>query len=203
MGIYKYLIVILVLIFPLSNEVYARPISWSGGSTFMYKTDSMKSSYYYHYSPLYRYSLGVEYVNDRHFNDQYFNLRGTYLLDRENTKSSQRNFYITGGLSTKSSDNFIYGIQGDWETRRVYSAISHTNQHTKTKDFSESEIQLGIAPYLGEYDDLHSWIMVKAKKNTIDNDWNVYPFVKFFKGDFLIELGTKNSHWDIHYMIRF
>jgi len=138
MGIYKYLIVILVLIFPLSNEVYARPISWSGGSTFMYKTDSMKSSYYYHYSPLYRYSLGVEYVNDRHFNDQYFNLRGTYLLDRENTKSSQRNFYITGGLSTKSSDNFIYGIQGDWETRRLYSAISHTNQHTKTKDFSEN-----------------------------------------------------------------
>ena len=45
--------------------------------------------------------------------------------------------------------------------------------------------------------------MVKAKKNTIDNDWNVYSFVKFFKGDFLIELGTKNSHWDIHYMIRF
>ena len=86
MGIYKYLIVLLVLIFPLSNEVYARPISWSGGSTFMYKTDSMKSSYYYHYSPLYRYSLGVEYVNDRHFNNQYFNLRGTYLLDRENTK---------------------------------------------------------------------------------------------------------------------
>ena len=87
MGIYKYLIVILVLIFPLSNEVYSRPISWSGGSTFMYKTDSIKSSYYYHYSPLYRYSIGVEYVNDRHFNDQYFNLRGTYLLDRENTKS--------------------------------------------------------------------------------------------------------------------
>ena len=44
--------------------------------------------------------------------------------------------------------------------------------------------------------------MVKAKKNTIDNSWDVYPFVKFFKGDFLIELGTKNSHWDIHYMIR-
>ena len=142
MGIYKYLIVILVLIFPLSNEVYSRPISWSGGSTFMYKTDSMKSSYYYHYSPLYRYSLGIEYVNDRHFNDQYFNLRGTYLLDRKNTKSSQRNFYITGGFSTKSSDNFMYGIQGDWETRRLYSAFFIQTNIQKLKIFLKVKYSL-------------------------------------------------------------
>jgi hypothetical protein len=49
----------------------------------MYKTNSMYSSYYYHYSPLYKYSLGLEYINDRHFNDQYINLKTTYLLGRK------------------------------------------------------------------------------------------------------------------------
>ena len=203
MGIFNYLIVIFTLMFSLSQEAHSRPISWSGGSTFMYKTDSMKSSYYYHYSPLYDYSLGVEYVNDRYFNEQYFNLKGTYLLNRKNTKSSQRNLYATGGVSIKNSDNFMYGVHGDWETRRIYSSFSHINKHTKAKDYSVSEFQLGIAPYLGEYDDLHSWIMLKTKKDTINNNWNTYPFIKFFKGDFLIELGTKDSNWDLHYMIRF
>ena len=45
--------------------------------------------------------------------------------------------------------------------------------------------------------------MLKAKKDTINNNWDTYPFIKLFKGDFLIEIGTKNSHWDVHYMVRF
>mgnify|MGYP003318614916 CR=1 FL=1 len=70
--------------FSLSQEAHSRPISWSGGSTFMYKTDSMKSSYYYHYSPMYKYSIGVEYMDDKHFKEDYLNLRATYLIDRKN-----------------------------------------------------------------------------------------------------------------------
>ena len=36
-----------------------------------------------------------------------------------------------------------------------------------------------------------------------NNIWETYPFVKFFKGDVLIEIGYKSSHWDVHYMMRF
>tara|TARA_B100001057_G_scaffold363041_1_gene365699 strand:+ start:117 stop:680 length:564 start_codon:yes stop_codon:yes gene_type:complete len=187
----------------MSDLLIARPISWSGGSTFMYKTNSMITSYYYHYSPNYKYSIGGEYVDDKYFDNKYFNIRGTYLLDRNNAKSSQRNLYITAALSTKESDNHYYGIHGDWETRRVFTSFSQIYKHTKTKDYSESELQFGVAPYLGEYNELHSWAMIKAKKETINNNWDIYPYVKIFKGDFLLEIGTKNSHWDIHYMLRF
>jgi hypothetical protein len=63
---------------------------------------------------------------------------------------------------------------------------------------------LGIAPYLGEYGDLHTWLMVKAKKNSIDNDWSVYPMLKLFKGDFLVEIGySKKTNVDAHLMYRF
>ena len=68
---------------------------------------------------------------------------------------------------------------------------------------TENELKLGVAPYLGEYNDLHTWIMVKTKKDTIKNNWETYPIIKFFKGDYLLEVGTKNSHWDVHYMFRF
>ena len=192
-----------IICLSMSDLLIARPISWSGGSTFMYKTNSVITSYYYHYSPNYKYSIGGEYVNDKYFDNEYFNIRGTYLLDRNNTKSSQRNLYITGALSIKESDNFNYGIHGDWETRRVFTSFSHIYKHTETKDYSESELQFGIAPYLGEYNELHSWMMIKAKRDTINNNWDIYPFMKIFKGDFLVEIGTKSSHWDIHYMLRF
>ena len=49
------------------NIAEARPISWSGGSTLMYKSNSMFTSYYYHYSPSYKYSIGAEYIDDKYF----------------------------------------------------------------------------------------------------------------------------------------
>ena len=202
MSIYKNLIFVLIL-FMLSDIVQSRPISWPGGSTIMYKSNNMSSSYIFHYSPTYKYSIGLEYVNDRYFNNQFINLRSTYLLDRHNTKNSQRNIYLTGGISTKNEQDILYGIHGDWETRRLFSSFSFINKHTKEKNYTENEFQLGIAPYLGDYNDLHTWIMLKAKKDTIDNNWEIYPFIKLFQGDFLIELGSKNSHWDVHFVVRY
>lgn len=202
MGIYKNLI-FATMIFMLSDLAQSRPVSWAGGSTIMYRTNSMMSSYTFHYSPTYKYSIGAEYVNDRYFNNHFINLRSTYLLDRHNTKISQRNIYLTGGISTKTNQDFSYGIHGDWETRRLFSSFSLINKHTKEKDYTENEFQLGVAPYLGKYDDIHTWVMLKAKKNTINNNWEIYPFIKLFQGDFLIEVGSKNSHWDVHFIIRY
>ena len=202
MGIYKNLIFATIL-FMLSDLAQSRPVSWSGGSTIIYRTNSMMSSYTFHYSPTYKYSIGAEYVNDRYFNNHFINLRSTYLLDRHNTKISQRNIYLTGGISTKTNQDFSYGIHGDWETRRLFSSFSLINKHTKEKDYTENEFQLGVAPYLGKYDEIHTWVMLKAKKNTINNNWEIYPFIKLFQGDFLIEVGSKNSHWDVHFIIRY
>lgn len=202
MGIYKNLIFATIL-FMLSDLAQSRPVSWAGGSTILYRTNSMMSSYTFHYSPTYKYSIGAEYVNDRYFNNHFINLRSTYLLDRHNTKISQRNIYLTGGISTKTNQDFSYGIHGDWETRRLFSSFSLINKHTKEKDYTENEFQLGVAPYLGKYDDIHTWVMLKAKKNTINNNWEVYPFIKLFRGDFLIEVGSKNSHWDVHFIVRY
>ena len=202
MGIYKNLIFATIL-FMLSDLAQSRPVSWAGGSTILYRTNSMMSSYTFHYSPTYKYSIGAEYVNDRYFNNHFINLRSTYLLDRHNTKISQRNIYLTGGISTKTNQDFSYGIHGDWETRRLFSSFSLINKHTKEKDYTENEFQLGVAPYLGKYDDIHTWVMLKAKKNTINNNWEIYPFIKLFQGDFLIEVGSKNSHWDVHFIVRY
>ena len=73
-----------------------------------------------------------------------------------------------------------------------------------SRNHAEQYYQLGIASYIGEYGDFHTWIMLKSRKNSLIGNWKTYPVFKFFKGDFLIEIGYDSDlDWDIHMMYRF
>ncbi len=62
----------------------------------------------------------------------------------------------------------------------------------------------GVAPYIGDYGDLHTWLMIKVKENSYTNTSSLYPLVKLFKGSALIEFGYSDSaNWDVHLMYRF
>ena len=195
-------IVTIICLVPLGLD--ARPISYSGGSTLMVFTDNMKDSVYYHYSPSYKYSIGIENINDKVFDNNYSYARFTYLLDRKNTEYSQRNLYFQSGISLKGLNNHFYGIHGDWETRRWFAGFGLKQVTNKIKNYKEQYYQLGIAPYLGDYGDFHTWIMIKTKQNSLDNKWSTYPVLKFFKGNVLLEFGyNTDTEWDAHLMYRF
>lgn len=188
----------------MSPILAARPISYSGGSTLMGFSDRYKDSVYYHYSPTFKYSLGIEAITEKQRDSDQAYARATYLLNRKNTRHSQRNLYLHSGLSSRGLDEHFYGVFGDWETRRWFTSFGY--QHTKTRngDYDDQFLQLGVAPYLGEYGDLHTWLMVKARKNTRHDGWAAYPVLKLFKGGFLVEFGYHpKAEWDIHLVQRF
>ena len=193
----------LIILAFLCGIIEARPISYSGGSTIMSNSDNMRDTVYYHYSPTYKYSLGLEAVKDDYFNTDYSYLRFTYLIDRKNTNYSQRNLYFQSGLNSKGFNNNFYGIHGDWETRRWFIGFGYKKISHDSIDYEDKFIQFGLAPYLGEYGDFHTWIMVKSKKNSFSEDWSTFPVLKFFKGNFLIEFGYNDeSEWDSHIVYR-
>ena len=195
---------IILSFFLISNSGETRPISYSGGSTVMTFSDNMKNSIYYHFSPSHKYSLGIETIEDKFFGYNYSYFRFTYLLNRKNTPNSQRNLYFQSGVSSKGFDNFFYGIHGDWETRRLFFGFSLKQVENEKKDYYDQSYQLGFAPYLGNYGDLHTWIMLKTKKNSLRNNWSTYPVLKFFKGNMLMEFGYNDkTEWDLHLMYRF
>ena len=201
MGIYK----IIILSFVLALNVDARPISYSGGSTVMLKSDNMSKSIYYHYSPTYKYSVGIENLEDKFFKKNKNYLRLTYLINRKNTDISQRNLYFQSGVLVDDTDGFFYGIHGDWETRRWFSGFGYKDtKNTFGQDYTDQYIQLGIAPYVGDYGDLHTWIMIKTKKNSLTNTQSTYPELKFFQGPALVKFGySDKTEWDLHFMYRF
>ena len=188
----------------LSFGIDARPISYSGGSTIMAFSDNIKNSIYYHYSPSYKYSIGIENIRDKYFNEDYSYARFTYLINRKNTKSSQRNLYFQSGISSKGFNNYFYGMHGDWETRRLFVGFGLKKTEKKIQDYLEQYYQIGVAPYLGDYGDLHTWVMLKSKKTSVENKWSTYPVLKFFKGNILMEIGYhQKTNLDVHLMYRF
>jgi len=200
-GLYKIIILVFLMVF----NADARPISYSGGTTIMYKSDTFNDSIYLHYSPTYKYSIGLERVNNKFYKNTENYFRFTYLVNRKNTDISQRNLYFQSGVLVDDADGFFYGMHGDWETRRWFSGFGYKDtKNTFGQDYTDQYIQLGVAPYVGDYGDLHTWIMIKTKKNSLTNTQSTYPELKFFKGSTLVKFGySDKTEWDLHLMYRF
>ena len=201
MGIYKIIILVFLMVF----NADARPISYSGGTTIMYKSDTFNDSIYLHYSPTYKYSIGLERAKNKFYKSTENYFRFTYLVNRKNTDISQRNLYFQSGVLVDDTDGFFYGMHGDWETRRWFSGFGYKDtKNTFGQDYTDQYIQLGVAPYVGDYGDLHTWIMIKTKKNSLTNTQSTYPELKFFKGSTLVKFGySDKTEWDLHLMYRF
>lgn len=201
MGIYT---AVLIFFLTMVCGLEARPVSWTQGSTMMIYSNNMKNSVYYHYSPTYNYSFGLELLEDKVFDTSYAYLRATRLLNRRNTKNSQRNLYFRSGVSSKQWASYFFGLQGDWETRRLFVGFKMDQVESDSTDYFDQAYQLGVAPYLGDFGDLHTWLMIKAKKNSVTSEWSVFPLLRLFKRDVMLELGYNNkTSWDAHLMYRF
>ena len=201
MGISKYVLLLFVF---LSADCFARPVSYPGGYTFMFKSNSLRDTAYLHYSATSRNAVGVEAFSDKVSNDDYVYLRYTRLLFRKNHQKSQGNLYLNTGISNDGFDNYFYGIEGDWETRRIFTGFGYKRTETDRIDIEEKYLLAGVAPYIVDYGDLHTWLMVKFKENSYAKTSSLYPVVKLFKGNTLIEFGySDSSNWDIHLMYRF
>ena len=59
------------------------------------------------------------------------------------------------------------------------------------RNYRISIIRLGLL-HIGEYG-ICIWILIKTKVNSLTNKTSTYPVLKFFKGNFLIELGYNNK----------
>ena len=217
-SLYRYFISILfiVLTIILNTVTYARPVSYEDGWTAMMMSDEMSTSVHIHYSPTAFYSIGYRY-EDFETDSFYMNaFQLNNLLYRRNTSDSQANLYLRSGLgiakcyhnSCKSSSQLSYftGIASDWETQRLF--VSYNNRFLDAphiSHFFDHSARLGIAPYIGDYGDLHTWLMVQVDytPNT-DDIWTVTPLIRLFKETNLLELGINNrDHVLLNYVKRF
>ena len=182
----------------VSQCASARPVSYAGGWTLIEETNRQSTRGLIHYTPNRFYSLGLRADWDRQDDIFFVGPQATWLAKRWFGEDHQANLYFWGaaGLADEDgSDGSSFGSQigtiADWETRRLFLSYRASARYYEgiDKTFSQS-LRLGVAPYLGDSGDLHTWLMVELD-NRPDNPepLGITPLIRLFYNSALFEAG--------------
>lgn len=217
----KHLFIYIFYLCLLSVCVHARPISYPGAWTVMQKNNWESSRLHVHYSPKKTYSVGsvIEYFHNSHHKDILAQLN--YLVKRKNTPYTQANIYAKtsiGAKFTPQKQHLVYqaSLDADWESRRYFSSFSTRFSYVNAIDAGSfhHHARIGIAPYVADYGNLHTWFMLQADffpqslANSFEgiyqnNQLIISALCRFFKGIYLFEIGiNENKDLLLNWIVR-
>lgn len=202
----------------LAAPALGKPIAFARGQTVMaeYGGATMTEVQYF-YAPKYWWSGGIGRTTleaeDGSFEREIVYARANLLVKRWNLPNAQANVFLWGGLGEASGDTFAggeltrnAGLQVDYETRRVYSSIKSDLFESDAFSHRIDTLQLGLAPYLHDYDTLASWVVVQGRRYSggIAEDTEAALLVRLFKGGVWVEAGvTDDGHLQAMFMFNF
>lgn len=201
----RFLLYLIGITLLLPQLTWARPVSYGGGTTLMQMNDGDANRLHIHYSPTFRYSLGYkgEYWRDQKW--QFHGLQLNYLTKRWNKPASQANIYLKSSVGIAYSDHETFdsatefagfvGVSTDWENRRFFTSYeSRFYNAGEIERFFSQKARLGVAPYIGDYGDLHTWLMLQVDHHPEKDDpVTLTSLIRLFKGDYLTELGINED----------
>ena len=191
---------------------FAHPVAYKGAWSFMAFNQKDMLDWQVLYSFERNLSLGVDFIHDTmEGEERYFLIpRISWLVHRWNEKDSQANIYVYGGagVGKKDLDYRMAGegaIEADWETRKYY--ISGKATVVAAKDFKTLDVyqlRAGFAPYVGEFDHLHSWLIAQVQyiPSSTEESVRVGPVMRFFYRSALWEVGVSaRGNWTLNFMV--
>lgn len=184
------------------TAAHARPVSYPGGWTAIQLNDMNSHSLNLHYSPTAHYSVGYRAEYWRKEDWQFHGVQVNTLLHRWNMPEAQANLYLktAGGIAFDSGGNSagaagFAGIAGDWENRRFFTSYENRYVEADRLDgFFMQQARVGVAPYIGDYGDVHTWLMMQVDHNpTLEGEELTFtPMVRLFKDVYMAEFGVSH-----------
>ena len=187
----------------------ARPISYPNSWTVMQQYNWEKTTVHIHYSPNAKNSIGFLGAYYEKEKDRLYSLQWNHLIFRKNQKKSQSNLYSKihlGRLNKEISQTNVFhsafNLSYDWETRKHFLLYATEVEYTddiglKSTTFHQ-KARIGIAPYVAPYGKLHTWVMLQFEHHPDDSDSDNHfiltPMLRFFKGDYLCEIGLNSNN---------
>lgn len=178
----------------------ARSVSYPGGVGVMQHNDYVANSVHLNYTINGKDTVGLisEYQRQQDF---WFNtLSYTRVLKRWNQENSQGNLYLTSGAGGAEINNsFKSGgfakLEADWEDRRFY--VAYNSSLTKIENqgsWFRQMARFGVAPYIGNYDDLQSWFILQLNHTPQSHkNFVATPIIRMFKDAYLVEFGVATN----------
>lgn len=122
-----------------------------------------------------------------------------YRVARWNLPEAQANIYVQGGIGSAGSNFFagrqtvgLVGLQVDYETRRIYSALKWHGSYAKDFDYTRTSLSSGFSFYKTEYDEWQPWLILEATRVGGDaKDATEYtPYIRFIHKTLFVEAGA-------------
>ena len=180
-----------------SHVLYAHPVIWKGGTVISSKISSSFNDIKSHYSISNKWAVGIHGIQFKS-GKKYFMIQNNNLLNRWNSRGSQGNIYVFTGVglmasksNAKSIDNLVhFGIQADWETQNIYTQLN-IHSYLKQAPLLFISGRVGIVPYVGSYDDLHTWLILQIDQRSSRSHSvsTAMPVIRLFKDNYLFEFG--------------
>lgn len=198
--------VTLVLVF-LHNSASALPVGFKDSWMTMGELgkDYSEASLMYTFTP--HTAVGIGAVGLKYRHGAMLHTRRIEMIDahlnhrvaRWNFPEAQANVYVLLGLG-QAKGNFFGdqqtvlqpGLQFDYETRRVYTALKWHGSYAKAFDFTRSSLSGGFSFYKTEYDEWQPWAVLELsrKGGDLKDAAEVTPYLRFIHKTLFIEAGA-------------
>lgn len=196
-------------LFGLAAAVQAKPIAFQGGTTFMHERDSNMLGTELFYAPKVWWSLGPAHAimkNDARDERHVISVVQTnFLLNRWNLPNAQGNLFASAGVG-RARTEYTHGphgvmrtreraerytVQGDYETRQIYTSFKLDHWRGETFSDRSQTIQAGFSPVPHDYEDLAIWFIGQVKRTRgMDNKTEAGAFIRLFRKNVWLEIGV-------------
>lgn len=188
----------------LCTAISANPVIYQGGRMLDTAFDSRTTDIQWAYSLTARTAAGYRYIEPES-NPSLHLFQINWLINRWNEPDSQANIYLMNGVGiTDTSWAGYLGTEVDWENRQFYTAAS-AEHFFASSPFTKITARLGAAPYLTEYEGLHTWVILQAvqvNQNTQSSIW-IMPVIRLFQNNVLAEFGLNGTIYSASFRIHY
>jgi hypothetical protein len=202
----------LLLASAFAGGAQAKPLSYVGGTMLMQENDETGHTLNLDYTFNPHFALGL-YSKYEIGGDEFW-MAGPQLntlLKRWNLPHGQGNIFAMtgGGLARQGSRNEPAAwltLLADYETRRVFFSYEPRVMYAGNieKSFWQ-RAYAGFAPYLAEYEDLNTWLLIRVDHHPAKPDaFVVTPVIRFFYKTIWLEAGySSNNHIMVNWTVQF
>jgi hypothetical protein len=151
-------------------------------------------------------------VDDKRKTRTLSELTYTRLLHRWNTKESQANVWLLGGVGSVEGNDFSGGklmlspgVQFDYETTRVYVSAAGRLYRASGVNHDYGAVRAGFSFYETDYEETQPWLIVEARRmRGLSDKLEITPMLRLINKGYFVEAGVNNSRqWRVNFMYIF
>ena len=188
------------------SSISAHPVIFKNGKVFWITQNPNFIDIRFGISKTSDWLIGGRILEDRKSNETFALINNNFLAKRWNKSNSQANLYLLSsvGLNTDNSKGMsTLGIHADWENRQFM--VMEMVEYFSHSSALVSNTRFAYSPYKVDYSRTSTWLIAQYRIEYKDEEYSYMfiPVVRFFKGNYLFELGSNGDDTFASFMTHF